>query len=59
VLVMSLWHLFNGEALSRVVVQMPEVEDRRLAVVTALMSRLLEGKPGLLDELLSSADTSQ
>jgi AcrR family transcriptional regulator len=58
-LVMSLWHLFNGEALSRVVVQMPEVEDRRLAVVTALMSRLLEGKPGLLDELLSSADTSQ
>jgi AcrR family transcriptional regulator len=51
-LVMSLWHLFNGEALSRVVVQMPEVEDRRLAVVTALISNLMEGKPGLLEELL-------
>jgi AcrR family transcriptional regulator len=41
-LVMSLVHLFNGEALSRIVVQMPEIEDRRLALVGALMARLLE-----------------
>ena len=31
-LVLSLVHLFNGEALSRMVVQMPEIEERRLAI---------------------------
>jgi AcrR family transcriptional regulator len=52
--VMSLVHLFSGEALSRIVVQMPGIDDRRLAVVTALLSRLLEsGNPGLLDDLVS------
>jgi AcrR family transcriptional regulator len=40
-LVLSLVHLFNGEALSRMVVQMPEIEERRLAVAGALLSRLL------------------
>ena len=46
--VMSLIHLFNGEALSRAVVQMPEVEDRRLEVVSAALAQLLNAaKPGL------------
>jgi AcrR family transcriptional regulator len=40
-LVLSLVHLFNGEALSRMVVQMPEIEERRLAVASELLSRLL------------------
>jgi AcrR family transcriptional regulator len=40
-LVLSLVHLFNGEALSRMVVQMPEIEERRLAVAGELLSRLL------------------
>jgi AcrR family transcriptional regulator len=53
VLVLSLVHLFNGEALSRAAVKMPEIEERRLALVTALVSRLLEGKPRQLNELLS------
>jgi AcrR family transcriptional regulator len=52
-LVMSLVHLFNGEALSLMVVQMPEVEERRLALVSSLVARLLEaGGPGSLAELL-------
>ncbi len=52
-LVMSLVHLFNSEALSLVVVQMPEVEDRRLALVSSLVARLLEaGGPESLAELL-------
>ena len=38
---LSLVHLFNGEALSRMVVQMPEIEERRLAVAGELLSRLL------------------
>jgi AcrR family transcriptional regulator len=41
-IVLSLVHLFNGEAISHAVVEMPEVEARRLAVVSALVSRLLE-----------------
>jgi AcrR family transcriptional regulator len=46
--VMSLVHLFNGEVLSRAVVQMPEVEDRRLEVVTAALAQLLAAaKPAL------------
>jgi AcrR family transcriptional regulator len=40
-LVLSLVHLFNGEALSRMVVQMPEIEERRLAAAGELLSRLL------------------
>jgi AcrR family transcriptional regulator len=57
-LVMSLVHLFNGEALSRNLVQMPEVEDRRLALVSGLLTRLLEsGDRGLVAEL-SEADIS-
>ncbi len=40
-LVLSLVHLFNGEALSRMVVQVPEIEERRLAVAGELLSRLL------------------
>jgi AcrR family transcriptional regulator len=52
-LVMSLVHLFNGEAMSLVVVQMPEVEERRLALVSSLVARLLEaGGPESLAELL-------
>jgi AcrR family transcriptional regulator len=48
-LVMSLVHLFNGEALSRIVVQMPDTEDRRLALVSSLVTGLLEANdPGLL-----------
>jgi AcrR family transcriptional regulator len=53
-LVMSLVHLFNGEALSRIAVQMPETEDRRLTLAAILFDRLLEaGDPGLLPELLA------
>jgi len=52
-LVMSLVHLFNGEALSLIVVQMPEVEERRLALVSALIARLLEtAGPDSLTHLL-------
>jgi hypothetical protein len=50
-LVMSLVHLFN-EALGLVVVQMPEVEERRLALVSSLVARLLEaGGPESLADL--------
>jgi AcrR family transcriptional regulator len=53
-LVMSLVHLFNGEALSRIVVQMPELEDRRLSLVSSLLTRLLQaGDPELLAKLTS------
>jgi AcrR family transcriptional regulator len=40
-LVLSLVHLFNGEALSRGLARMPEVEERRLEVASDLLSRLL------------------
>jgi AcrR family transcriptional regulator len=58
-LVMSLVHLFNGEALSRYVVEMPELEDRRLELVSSLVTRLLAARdPGLLAELVAGAETA-
>jgi|HubBroStandDraft_1064217.scaffolds.fasta_scaffold470926_1 AcrR family transcriptional regulator len=56
VLVMSLVHLFNGEALSRILVPMPEVEDQRLALVSALVTRLLaaDDPAGRLSQLASA-----
>jgi len=53
---MSLVHLFNGEALSRILVPMPEVEDQRLALVSALVTRLLaaDDPAGRLSQLASA-----